>query len=513
LEIILKCPENIEQIPEIFLLLTLSKTKSTTPMPTPTEKAIQRSWDNLQNGLPLPQKDFFNIARWFALQPDRDRLLQQVLEPNKKLADALVIFRKGLAEAAAKNQDLEPVIDRAFLHYIINTDGRIPETEDVDPFDVFEAVTRYAGSIGVNVIREANCALFLEIDGKKNPFPEWAPGLSAAGALRKLGQAINKARYGHKDIIPSHAFGFDEGAEDHTLPNAMTLADFSHLAYFGPAFVEKQLGEWGYEVFRWIEDEKTDTQAFVTGNGGHLIVCFRGTSSGTDALADARFLKTDAFGGRGRVHRGFQGALDSVWPQLQAAVDSLGPSKKLFFCGHSLGAALAQLAAHRFALGAYPVAGVYVYGSPRVGNRDFMDAYNELLEEKTFLHINNKDVVARIPPRILGFNHLGGSPRLFDEGHAISLIPKSRGIFEEKETEMDFEGLDEATQKAIMEEMKEAQQCMEAYTQSLGTMESPEEPAARGLFDIAPVNDHGVDQYLYKLGWAIIDGYLAPDFQ
>ena len=478
-------------------------------MSTPTKKAIQQSWNKLQSGLPLFQTDFSHIALGFISQPDPDRFLEQVLERNKKLTETLVIFRKKLAEAAAENQDLKPVIGQAYIHYIINTDSQVLEPADPDPFDVVEAATRYAGLLAVSVIQEADGALFLEVDEKKNPFPEGTPGLSAAATLRRMGQVINKARYGRDDIIPSQAFGFDDSAEGHTLPNAMTLADFSHLAYYGPVYIEKQLRQWGYEIFQWIEDEKTDTQAFITGSESHLIVCFRGTSSGTDALVDARFLKTDAFGGRGRVHRGFQGALDSVWSQLKTAVDSLGATKKLFICGHSLGAALAELAAHRFALGEYPVAGVYVYGSPRVGNRDFMDAYNELLEEKTFLHINNKDIVAQIPPRILGFNHLGGSPRLFDEGHAITMIPKSRGIFEEQETEMDFEELDEATQAAIMEEMKAAQQCLEDYTQSLTADIAPEEPAARGLFDnIAPVNDHSVDQYLHKLGCAIIDGQL-----
>ncbi|MBK8425956.1 MAG: hypothetical protein IPL27_08305 [Lewinellaceae bacterium] len=54
-------------------------------------------------------------------------------------------------------------------------------------------------------------------------------------------------------------------------------------------------------------------------------------------VGGCEFFKSDAFGGRGRVHRGFQQSLDSVWAQVQAAVDALGADKKLFICGHSLG--------------------------------------------------------------------------------------------------------------------------------------------------------------------------------
>ncbi|MBK7337770.1 MAG: hypothetical protein IPJ00_17140 [Saprospirales bacterium] len=123
-------------------------------MPAPTEKAIQLSWDNLQKGLPLLQHDFFHIAWSFAFQPERDKFLQQVLGLNKKLAETLLIFRKRLVEAAAKNQDLDSLIDRAYLHYIVNTDGQIPDSGDADPFDVLDAASRYAGPIGVSVLRK-----------------------------------------------------------------------------------------------------------------------------------------------------------------------------------------------------------------------------------------------------------------------------------------------------------------------------------------------------------------------
>ncbi|MCB0586356.1 MAG: lipase family protein [Phaeodactylibacter sp.] len=476
-------------------------------MPAPSQKIYQESLSVLQNNLPLPQQDFFNLAWGFALHSDPGRFLLETGAYNKKLAETLMIFRKRIGEAVAGEGALEPVIGEAFLHYIVNTDGIIPESEGDDPFDVFDAATRYGAFLNVGISKKDDGTALLEIDEEEVPGPECAvsPGWSAAWTLRKvMGPAINRVRYGRDDVIPSFAFGFDENAEGHTLQNALTLADFSHLAYFGADYVEKQLKQWGYEAFRWIEDEKTDTQAFVTARDGHLVACFRGTSSGKDALVDTRFRKTAAYGGRGRVHRGFHNALDSVWDQMQEAARELGADKKLFLCGHSLGAALAQLAAHRFALEGYTVAGVYVFGSPRVGNPEYRDAYNELLEARTFLHINNKDIVARVPPRILGFRHLGGGPRLFDEEHLITIMPKPRAILEEEE--MDFEDLDEETQEKIRRQMLEAQRCVEASSQHpYASAEMADDARSRGLFDVAPVDDHSMDEYLFKFGCATVD--------
>ena len=477
-------------------------------MPNPTIKAVKQSLSTLKKGK-FFQKNFSTIARAFALTSEPGPFLLRISDINKKLAETLIVFRKRLREAAANDAGLETAIDQAYLHYIVNTDGSIPEGKEDDPFNVFEAATRYAKWLSVGVSEGDGGTSLLAVDDKKVPGPKWdiLSNWSAALALRKVGPTINRLRYGRDDIIPSFAFGFDENAEGHTLQNAITLADFSHLAYFGPTFVEKQLKQWGYDAFRWVEDKETDTQAFVTGKDTHLIVSFRGTSSKKDALVDTRFRKTDAFGGRGRVHRGFHSAMDSVWNQVQAAVDELGADKKIFICGHSLGAALAQLAAHRLALESYSVAAVYVYGSPRIGNPEFRDAYNELLEDKTFLHINNRDIVTQIPPRILGFRHLGGGPRLFDDGHVISKMPKPRslGFFEEEE--VDFESLDEETQAAILQQMEEAQKSMEASASFLDTPpDQLENVNSRGLFDIKPVDDHSMDLYLFKFGCAIVDG-------
>lgn len=478
-------------------------------MSRPSQENIQQSLVALEKDGALRQNDFFNIVWAFAFHPKQDLFLLEIHAHNNKLAETLIVFRKPLREAVAQRDDLAPIVDQVFLHYIVNTDGPIHEAEGSDSFDVFDAATRYAQSLNVGVSKDANGESILHIDEKEVPCPAWGavPGYSAAWSLRMVGPVINKVRYGREDVIPSFVFGFDENAKGHTLENAMTLADCAHLAYFKPAYVQRQLKTWGYDSFRWVEDAASDTQVFVAGKDGHLIVCFRGTSSGKDALVDLNFFKTKAFGGRGKVHRGFNGALDSVWAKVQAAVAALGPDKKLFICGHSLGAALAQLAAHRFALGGYAVASVYVYGSPRSGNREFMEAYNELLEEKTFLHINNKDIVTQIPLQLLGFHHLGGSPRSFNNGHVIDNLSPPSAATETDGEETAFEMLPPEKQEAIRQQMYDVEQSIRAATRFLTTNPNQLSAGSYGTqFEAGAMDEHGMDQYLFKFACAIVDG-------
>lgn len=476
-------------------------------MSAPSQAAIQQSVEKMANNAPLFKQDFYNILWGFAEKTAdaQDRSILEINAFNKKLAETLIIFRKELA-AESQRPD---VIDRAHLHYVVNTPGPIPEFEDEDPFDVFDAATRYASMISVGVSKAPDGTSLIEVDGKKIPCPEWGtlPGWSSAWSLRQVGPVVNKVRYGREDLILSSAFGFDGAAEGHTLENAMVMADFSHAAYFGPKFLQHLLTGWGYSDFKWIEDKGTDTQAFACSKDDYLVLCFRGTSSGKDAITDANFFKSDAFGGEGRVHRGFKGALDSVWDQVIAVMAelNLNKTKPIFVSGHSLGAALAQLAAYRLALSQYHVKGVYVYGSPRVGNTAFANAYNELIDEVTYLHINNDDIVARVPPPILGFRHLGKGPRRFDRGHQITIDPKAKSLV--AGPELDWDDLDEEQQEEIMAEMQKVQHSMEMNTAFLNT--PPEKLVAgsyKGIFEIGAIDDHSMSEYLFKFGCAIVDG-------
>jgi len=123
------------------------------------------------------------------------------------------------------------------------------------------------------------------------------------------------------------------------------------------------------------------------------------------------------------VHRGFDHALDSVWPQVEEAIEK-ADGKRVLFHGHSLGGALAQLAAVR-AVEAGVVEGgnisLYTIGSPRIGNAAFADfvtqqiptAYRLVNESEAGL----RDLVSTVPPRRLGFRHGGQELVLLPDGH------------------------------------------------------------------------------------------------
>ncbi|HEX3109347.1 MAG TPA: hypothetical protein VHU41_09670, partial [Thermoanaerobaculia bacterium] len=74
-------------------------------------------------------------------------------------------------------------------------------------------------------------------------------------------------------------------------------------------------------------------------------------------------------------------------------------NEPLFFSGHSLGAALATIAARRRA-----PRGLYTFGSPYVGNRAFVGSLPRI---PIFRVADGHDIVPTLPPANLGYAHAG----------------------------------------------------------------------------------------------------------
>jgi triacylglycerol lipase len=137
---------------------------------------------------------------------------------------------------------------------------------------------------------------------------------------------------------------------------------------------------------------RTDTQVYAINYSDHSEVIFPGTDSAQDFLTDIRVKK---YKWRiGRVHAGFRRAFESIFTPL---ANELKPGTRILLAGHSLGGALAMLAAYALLDNGYPIMGVYTYGSPRVGNGPFSRTYNSVLGHRTFRLVNDRDPVPRLP--------------------------------------------------------------------------------------------------------------------
>jgi len=113
-----------------------------------------------------------------------------------------------------------------------------------------------------------------------------------------------------------------------------------------------------------------------------------------------------------------------VWSDVSAHILSLQAARRrpLWISGHSLGAALATVAANLCSDDAnLGFAGLYTYGSPRVGNRGFGD---RITPSVVFRFQNDSDVVTQVPVGF-GFRPVGALEFIDGSGH---LHPNVEGI-------------------------------------------------------------------------------------
>jgi hypothetical protein len=204
---------------------------------------------------------------------------------------------------------------------------------------------------------------------------------------------------------------FDPGhISTYSQANALWLAELSRLVYrhdieeddppqqpARASFLEKA----GLKQLDFFMSQGRDTQAMLISpaNGpSFAVLVFRGTEQNigdflTDLETGPPLLDQSVVG----AHQGFTKALDSVWEAIDHALDHL--TCPVFYTGHSLGAALATLAASR----RRPHA-VYTFASPRVGNGAFVDSLGSL---PVYRVVDDQDALTRLPPESLGFRHVG----------------------------------------------------------------------------------------------------------
>ncbi len=209
----------------------------------------------------------------------------------------------------------------------------------------------------------------------------------------------------HESTEP--VFDFNSATTRYDPKNAYWLARAAELAYRGDQVVQEQAAAWELDQFRFFS--RRETQAFVAGNDELIIIAFRGTepSELQDWMTDADIILKS--GPTGKVHDGFQRALGYVYSEIRQTIGEFQTNaQSLWVTGHSLGAALAALTVARLRFEEdKPVYGLYTYGQPRTGDRDFERNFNLDFKSKAFRFVNNNDIVPRVPPREFSYSHVG----------------------------------------------------------------------------------------------------------
>src|SRR5580765_3073254 len=219
---------------------------------------------------------------------------------------------------------------------------------------------------------------------------------------------------------------FEPRATSFSKANAQILAQASAMAYREPATCAKWAAVSGFtgpfDVF-----DNADTQGFVAESADAIILAFRGTQPNRpmDWFVDFRATRGAWAHSVGHVHDGFYRALRNVWGVTLANGEILPRrllnrgNKTIWITGHSLGGALAKLcAAQALFVSQIPVQGVYTFGQPRVGDKDFAGAVSAKLGSGIFRFVNDRDIVPRVPLFTMGFCHYGGQQSFDHAGKA-----------------------------------------------------------------------------------------------
>lgn len=147
-------------------------------------------------------------------------------------------------------------------------------------------------------------------------------------------------------------------------------------------------------------------QAYRFQNKQDIVIACRGTqpTEFNDIKADLKATPVLAET-IGRVHKGFKTEVDELWPMIKEDLLAASKTRKAWFTGHSLGAAMTTIMASRCNCDPNMpnIEEVYTYGSPRVGWKKYCKSLNV----KHHRWVNNNDIVTRVPLAIMGYVHHG----------------------------------------------------------------------------------------------------------
>ena len=323
-----------------------------------------------------------------------------------------------------------------------------------------------------------------------------------------------------EDVYPMHRLAETIGRDTFDIELAQALMWMSQAAYETTAYscqeggtpkLERILGRWGFACRARLS--QGGTEGFVAESEAAIVVAF----AGTDPVVAANWItdfnvRTDSDG----IHRGFADGVEGIWPALVTALE--GIAKRIFLVGHSLGGALAVVAAWRLTgddqlradqarrgggIGVERIAGVLAFGMPRAGDQRFAAACKSRgLWPKIARLEYGSDIVPSLPPAAVGhlaFRHVGPALHCPHGGQFKDSLPPH----DDPDEPMTLAHLEELLGVTDSETLR---LFGEAWHRILdhGVPRSPAGGTATLIIDRLPffLRDHLQDCYLEALGWS-----------
>lgn len=204
----------------------------------------------------------------------------------------------------------------------------------------------------------------------------------------------------------SKSIHLDDGIPPQDLLLSLDLSDLAYLSEFALKNSNRYVPQEHGKLIAYLygnDNQKcsANVQGLLILRNNTVYVAIRGSASGSDDWSDSKSKLVTLGGAHGKacVHEGFLHQYKSIQKQILAQLFQL-KFETAVFCGHSVGGAVAVIAA------AYYLSTpqrhtkrvrIHTFGSPRVGNKAFSDFFNDIHNLEYWSVLNDGDPIPNVP--------------------------------------------------------------------------------------------------------------------